>query len=159
MQDGFQIITRVPYPVTEPKRLVVASEVATTKYLREHGIPVPRIYGHCSYSENPAGTEYMFMELVKGTNLGDIWFDIGEQARLRAVSAIVNLETQLLSLQFPASGSLYENRVPEIDTAKSVRSVDLGQFCIGPETTLSLWFGKRQAVSTNRGPRRSFGKP
>src|ERR1700733_12339148 len=42
MRDGFQFAGRIPYPVTEPKDLVVASEVATMDFLRSHGIPVPK---------------------------------------------------------------------------------------------------------------------
>jgi hypothetical protein len=29
MRDGFQMVARIPYPMTEPKHLLVASEVAT----------------------------------------------------------------------------------------------------------------------------------
>ncbi|CDM36122.1 unnamed protein product [Penicillium roqueforti FM164] len=42
MRDGFRFVARIPYPVTKPKSLVVASEV------------------------HSAGTGYIFMELVQG---------------------------------------------------------------------------------------------
>jgi hypothetical protein len=42
MCDGFQFVGRIPYPITEPKHLVVASEVATMDFLRSHDIPVPK---------------------------------------------------------------------------------------------------------------------
>jgi predicted Ser/Thr protein kinase len=107
MHDGFQFVGRIPYPVTEPKQSVVASEVATMEFLRSHGIPVPKIYDYSATSENLAGTEYLFMELVRGTNLGDIWFELSEKARITAVTKLVELETRLFALPFPASGSLY----------------------------------------------------
>ncbi|KAF2686436.1 hypothetical protein K458DRAFT_430260 [Lentithecium fluviatile CBS 122367] len=66
MRDGFQFVGRVPYPPTEPKQLVVASEVATMDYLRSHGIPVPEIYSYSAMPNNPAGTKYIFMELIVG---------------------------------------------------------------------------------------------
>lgn len=57
MQDGFEMIARIPYLTTEPRNLLVASEVATMDYLRSHGVPIPKIYGYSSTSQNPAGTE------------------------------------------------------------------------------------------------------
>jgi hypothetical protein len=33
MQDGFEMIARIPYLTTEPRHLLVASEVATMDYL------------------------------------------------------------------------------------------------------------------------------
>lgn len=156
MCDGFQFVGRIPYPATEPKHLVVASEVATMEYLRLHNIPVPKIYSYSATSENAAGTEYLFMELVRGMNLGNIWFDLSENARMIVVNNLVELESRLFSLSFPASGSLYRtedlparfNRVElwNSDSACNTR------FCIGPDTRLSLWHGKRLDLQTDRGP-------
>jgi aminoglycoside phosphotransferase (APT) family kinase protein len=72
MRNGIKVVARIPYPVTEPKSLVIASEVATMDFLRSHGIPVPRIFGYSTTESNSAGTESIFMEFVRGTNLGDI---------------------------------------------------------------------------------------
>lgn len=43
MRDGYRFVARIPYPATEPKFLVVASEVATLEFLRAHDIPVPKV--------------------------------------------------------------------------------------------------------------------
>jgi hypothetical protein len=156
MCDGFQFVGRIPYPVTEPKRLVVASEVATMDFLRSHDIPVPKIYSYSATSENAAGTEYLFMELVRGTNLGDIWFDLSEKARITVVTNLVELESRLFSLAFPASGSLYyTNDVPSGFSRVDIPIADSAcdtRFCIGPDTRLSLWHGKRLEIQTDRGP-------
>lgn len=156
MRDGFQFVGRIPYPVTEPKDLVVASEVATMDFLRSHGVPVPKIYGYSTTSENAAGTEYIFMELIRGTNLGDIWFDMSEKARITIITKLVKLESRLFALRFPVSGSLYytkdlqtrSNKV-DITTAYSARE---SRFCIGPDTTFGLWYGKRLGLQVYRGP-------
>lgn len=147
MCDDFQFVGRIPYSLTEPKHLVIASEVATMDFLRSRNIPVPKIYSYCATSENAAGTEYMSMELVRGTNLGDIWFELPEKARINVVAKIVELESRLFSLTFPASGSLYYTK----DLAAGVTKVDFSttgsggdaRFCIGPDTRLSMWHGKR----------------
>lgn len=156
MHDGFQLVGRIPYPTTEPKHLVIASEVATMDFLRMHGIPVPKIYSYSTTSENPAGTEYIFMELVRGTNLGDIWFDLPEKARITVVTRLVELESRLFALPFLASGSLYYTRDLDVETRKAevltTNTSCKGSFCIGPDTRLSLWYGKRSKLNLDRGP-------
>jgi hypothetical protein len=156
MRDGFQFVARIPYPVTEPKYLVVASEVATMDFLRSQGIPVPKIYGYSATSENAAGTEYIFMELVRGKNLGNILFDLSEKARVTIIAKVVELESRLFALRFPASGSLYyiedlqaESNKVEIPTNNSASE---SRLCIGPDTTLGLWYGKRLNLQVDRGP-------
>lgn len=156
MQDGFEMIARIPYLTTEPRNLLVASEVATIDYLRSHGIPIPEVYGYSSTSQNPAGTEYIFMEVNPGTNLGDIWYELGETARKTIVRRLVELEARLFSLKFPASGSIYYSR--DLDASSDKVGIDAGtsssngSFCIGPDTTLALWFGNRLSLDTFRGP-------
>ncbi|KAL5394805.1 hypothetical protein PMIN06_008576 [Paraphaeosphaeria minitans] len=156
MRDGFQFVGRIPYPITEPKHLVVASEVATMDFLRSHNVPVPHIYSYSTTAENAAGTEYMFMELVRGTNLGDIWFDLSEKARITVVTKLVELESRLFALEFPACGSLYYTkdlqaafRQVKVPIANSTRDND---FCIGPDTRLDLWHGRRSEIEIDRGP-------
>lgn len=49
-------------------------------------------------SDNPAGTEYIFMESVPGTDLGKVWDDHREQARITVVTRLTELEGQLFNL-------------------------------------------------------------
>ncbi|KAM5433157.1 hypothetical protein MferCBS31731_007154 [Microsporum ferrugineum] len=156
MRNGFQLVARIPYPITGPKDLLIANEVATMDFLRSQGIPVPKVYGYSTVSTNPAGTEYIFMELIHGRNLGDIWFDLLERQRITIISNLVELESRIFSLRFPASGSLYycddlqeeESRI----IVPSTHPTSESRFCIGPETTLGLWFGKRLNLQIERGP-------
>lgn len=76
MRDGLRFVARIPYLVTQPKSLLVASEVATMDFLHSHGISVPKVLGYSATVDNAAGTEYIFMDLVQGKNLGDVWFDM-----------------------------------------------------------------------------------
>ncbi|KAG6806307.1 hypothetical protein H0H92_011835, partial [Tricholoma furcatifolium] len=79
MADQFQMVARVPYPITVPKYLAVASEVATMDFLRSAGLPVPKVYGYSPDSNNAAGTEYIFMEFIEGTKLSDVCRSLSEQ--------------------------------------------------------------------------------
>lgn len=111
-------------------------------FLRSRGLPVPKIYGYSTTSENAAGTEYIFMELIRGTNLGNIWFTMPEKARITVVTQLVELESRLFALRFPASRSLYYVR----DLTASFNKVNVPvnesvherRFYIGPDTTLGL---------------------
>ena len=160
MQDSLQLVARIPYPVTEPKQLVIASEVATLNFLGSHSLPVPKIYGYSTTCENIAETEYIFMEFLHGHKLGDTWYSMTDEARRGLVSKIVELEEHMFSLEFPANGSLYHPH----DLSSSFRKVDVPgtakkdglSYCIGPSTALSLWFGRRAVIDCDRGPRESL---
>ncbi|KAK2879399.1 hypothetical protein FQN49_000917 [Arthroderma sp. PD_2] len=156
MRNGFRIVARVPYPVTEPKSLVIASEVATMDFLRSRGIPVPKIFGYSAVTDNPAGTEYIFMEFAQGKSLGDIWFTLTAKERAKTVASLVGLESRLFTLHLPAAGSIYySNDLPD-QTCRipfpSQFSTDDSRFCIGPDTSLGSWYGKRAQLSVDRGP-------
>ncbi|KAE8374444.1 kinase-like domain-containing protein [Aspergillus bertholletiae] len=156
MNDGFQFIARVPYPITEPKYFVVASEVATLDFLRLHGLPVPKVFGYSATTENAAGTEYIFLEYIHGRDLSDLWFDLSEDACSTIIKNIVDLEARLFRLQFPASGSLYYTTDLQSKTDRPPVLIEdppsNGRFSIGPDTTLRLWFGKRRELQVDRGP-------
>ncbi|RDL40526.1 uncharacterized protein BP5553_00505 [Venustampulla echinocandica] len=53
------------------------------------GLPVPEIYGYSATSEKAAGTEYIFMEPLRGKNFGGIWLDLSEDARITTVTKLV----------------------------------------------------------------------
>ncbi|KGO63638.1 Aminoglycoside phosphotransferase [Penicillium italicum] len=156
MRDGYRFVARIPYPATEPKFLLVASEVATLGFLRAHGIPVPEVLGYSAVADNCAGTEYIFMEHVQGKNLGDVWYTLSERERRKLVAKIVQLESRLFSLRFPASGSLYYcNDLPDDYPRAIVTSLGSPRrFCIGPDTSLRMWYGKRLDLPVERGPYR-----
>lgn len=159
-RDGFKLVARVPYPVTQPFGLIVASEAATMVFLRSQGIPVPQIYGYSATVDNPAKTEYIFMEFSPGKQLSTVWSDMDEHDRLAFVKSLVNLETRLFNTFLPASGSLYFRR--DLPAATQKLAVHLGDtespdsIYIGPSTSLDLWYGRRSELDVERGPRKSI---
>ncbi|RMZ68811.1 phosphotransferase enzyme family [Pyrenophora seminiperda CCB06] len=151
MRDETSVLARMPYPSTLPRRLAVASEVATMDFVRAHGVPTPRILGY-AIGENPVGSEYILMEKLPGRTIGDAWFDLSEQQRLQILHDIVKLESKLFSIQLPASGSIYYARDLEPDTPRVEISGTDGQFCVGPYAELGWWYGKREKLEIDRGP-------
>ena len=154
MSDGSQLVARIPYPTTAPKHYAIASEVATMDFLRSYGIPVPRVYGYSSTSENVVGVEYIIMEMVEGRSIGDYWYLMTEEERLKIIFQIAEIEGKLFSIRLPASGSIYY--VEDLDS--STERVELpgpngtGPFCIGPATDLNLWYQERSILNIDRGP-------
>jgi hypothetical protein len=135
LKDRSSILARLPYPSTLPRRLAVASEVATLAFARAQGIPTPRVLGY-SVDANAVGAEYILMEKLPGRPIGDTWFDLSEQERLKVLLQMVKLETKLFAINLPASGSIYYARdlspgTPRID----IHGSDDG-LCIGPYAAL-----------------------
>ncbi|KAH7410486.1 kinase-like domain-containing protein [Phaeosphaeria sp. MPI-PUGE-AT-0046c] len=151
MEDGTSILARLPYPSTRPRRLAVASEVATMDFVRAHGIPTPQILGYAMH-DNPVGSEYILMEKLPGKPIGDAWVDLSEQQRLQVLYDVVQLEAKLFDIKLPASGSIYYNK--DLEPGSPMLDIEGfgSKFCVGRYTGLRWWFGTRQDLKTDRGP-------
>ena len=143
MRDGFKMVARIPYPGILPKFFAVASEVATMAFLRSSGLPIPEVYGYSPTPANTVETEYIFMGFVEGTLLSDIWDVLGEGDIISIMSQLVDLESKMMSVTFPAGGSLYY--ASDLERVPGCRGISLGdeRFCVGPDTRLPLWGGLR----------------
>jgi hypothetical protein len=76
------------------------------------------------------------------------------------MTSLVQLESQIFALRFLASRSIFYYRdLPEknrrVVLPSQSSNYDNG-FCIGPATSLRLWYGKRSILSVDRGPYESF---
>ena len=152
MCGGFQMVARIPYPATIPKYFAVASEVATMALLRSSGLPIPEVYGYSPVSDNVAKTEYIFMEFVEGTSLSDIWFGLGEEDIISVSSQLADFESKMMSIAFPAGGSLYYTKDLENVAGRPYILLEDKRFCVGPDTRLPLWYGRRSQLDIDRGP-------
>ncbi|OJJ43355.1 hypothetical protein ASPZODRAFT_103231 [Penicilliopsis zonata CBS 506.65] len=150
--DGKCVIARLPYPSTVPEHYTVASEAATLDYLRLRGIRTPEVYAWSSTRANPVGTEYIIMEKLDGIPLGDKWFSITPKEQHKIMKQMIELETQLMSLQFPASGSLYYAKDLISESRVQLADPNGMAFCIGPIAHYSWWHDKRDVLDVDRGP-------
>ncbi|KAH6881211.1 kinase-like domain-containing protein [Coprinopsis sp. MPI-PUGE-AT-0042] len=152
--DNFQMIARVPYPVTGPKYYALASEVATMEYLRLSGLPIPEVYGYSPEADNTAGTAYIFMEYIQGSSVREVWWRLGDEEIAGVGRQFAQLEAKMMALSFPAGGSLYFVKDLEKLGMQGI-AVSLPanpRFCVGPDTRLSLWYKNRERMYVNRGP-------
>lgn len=152
MHGGFEMVARIPYPVTVPKFYAVASEVATMRFLRSSGLPVPEVYGYSPSSDNAAKTEYIFMEFVRGTDLGGVWMDLDDADIASVLRQLAQLESQIMSITFPAGGSLYYTDDLEKVAGRTAIPLKDERFCVGPDARLHMWYGRRSQLDVNRGP-------
>jgi hypothetical protein len=61
---------------------------------------VPKVYSWNAEAENPVESEYILMEEATGTQLGEIWYKMDIQDKLKIVDDIIALERKFLSLSF-----------------------------------------------------------
>jgi hypothetical protein len=120
--------------------------------LRSSGLPIPEVYGCSPSTDNVAETEYIFMEFVKGTTLSVIWFGLGEEDITLITRQIAELESTMMSISFPAGGSLYYIKDLEKVVERPGIPLEDERFCVGPDTRPPLWYGRRSQLDVDRGP-------
>jgi hypothetical protein len=92
------------------------------------------------------------MEKVQGRNLGDIWYELSEKERLKALSQVGKLESVLFSVSLPAYGSVYHKGDLEVGS----ESIDIGgdldatQFSIRPDVAHKWWYDGRDDLPISR---------
>lgn len=158
MDDGFEVIAKIPYRITVPPRHLTASEVATMEFLRQHvNIPVPRVYTWSSDKSNPVGAEYIIMEKVNGVVLGDIWWSLSGKERLTVITQLVQCETKMFQSPLRSYGSLYFNGSLPQDMTHPLNGRDYGDaasssWCIGPVANMAFWHDGRENLKVDHGP-------
>ncbi|PGG99343.1 hypothetical protein AJ80_09381 [Polytolypa hystricis UAMH7299] len=147
--DDARVLARLPYPCILPKRLTVASEVATLDFLRTQGIPGPRVLEYSTDAEtNSVGAEYIIMEKAEGEPIGESWYTLSEKQRLKVLMGLVKIEEKLFAIDLKASGSIYyaHDLPPEMDRVaiscspsqqgSDTTAAARGEFCVGPVVSL-----------------------
>ncbi|KAF2995261.1 hypothetical protein E8E13_003826 [Curvularia kusanoi] len=158
MDDGRELIAKIPNPNAGRAHYTTASEVATMDYVRNVlNIPAPRVYGWSSSTDNPVGAEYILMERTKRIDLDKVWSEMSWDDRFEIVNTLAGYEKTFVSAKVPMIGSLYYAKdVPDPSAAQfldSSRSTDNGKaFVVGPTTHRTFFDHKRDLVEVHRGP-------
>lgn len=158
MDDGFEVVAKIPYPIVGPKHYATASEAASLRFLYSKGIPVPKLYGYSALETNPAGVEYLIMEKASGVGLETTWLSMGKRERHKLASSFVEIEKKFFDLPFRSIGGIYFKKDVSSDIqaplygADAEKSEDTEMFCIGPIADYMFWHGKRASLNLHRGP-------
>lgn len=159
MDNGPEVIARIPTPIAGPPHYTTASEVATMDYFHTQlGIPVPKVFAWASRvnGENPVGAEYIIMEKAQGESLGSRWLSLSSNELAEIMKQIVEVENRLFSARFAKYGSLYyKEDLEEIyrdDDSLDQNDVDLlsDRFCIVPIVNRSFWVEGRGQLPLDR---------
>ena len=180
MQDGRQLVAKIPYQSQVQKKYAVASEAAVMNYLSPFNsmLPVPKLLDYSATAENPAGVEFLIMEKAKGRPLSSCWQTLSQDLKTRVTMELLTKEDMMTGIIFPASGSLYHKRDLEADI-RTVQIDKLGtmemlinpdedkgrefslgadaypkdsSFVIAPCAEEAWWLGERTAMDIDRGP-------
>ncbi|PYH99089.1 hypothetical protein BO71DRAFT_415805 [Aspergillus ellipticus CBS 707.79] len=166
MNDGNEVIAKIPCPNAGPPSLTTASEVATLKFLRSRtSIQVPEVLAWSSDAANAVGAEFIIMEKIQGVALSETWGEMNTLERYKIIDQIVQVEKELASISFPAYGSLFlRESLPATFRQFSLppRLDPEGLFCIGPSCKRTWWHDnlvdKYQSVSEDMGPWAEFSE-
>ncbi|KAF9007169.1 hypothetical protein BDQ17DRAFT_262223 [Cyathus striatus] len=159
MDNGQTVLAKLPYNnLVGPIEPIVESEVATTEFASTKlGLPVPRILGWCSRSEDTdVSSAYIIMEKVKGDPVVLVWEKLPFSQKCQATDEIIEIQRKMATFtSFPGYGSIYYRNyrkdtgyIPIDDT-----------FVLGPAVTLPFTYEHRGKVDvTTRGPWTSIEK-
>lgn len=107
-------------------------------------------------SDNAAKTEYIFMQFMRGKKLSDVWPELEDSDIISILRQLVQLESRMMSISFPAGGSLYYARDLEKVAGRAAIPLEDVRFCVGPNTRLPMWYGRRTQLDVDRGPCMQF---
>ncbi|KAI3120539.1 hypothetical protein CBS147326_9423 [Penicillium roqueforti] len=109
MDDGQEIIAKVPNPNAGVPHFTTASEVATMDFASKIlDTPAPRVYTWNSQAKShPVGAEFIIMDKIKGVPLSQVWSTMKLPQKLQVLLAMTRLQKQWLSVTFSHYGSLY----------------------------------------------------
>ncbi|KAL4899468.1 hypothetical protein BDW74DRAFT_171509 [Aspergillus multicolor] len=108
MDNGFQVVGKVPNPNAGLPHFTTASEVATMDFMRNVlGTPVPKVLAWSSSTDNPVAAEYILMENPRGIQLSEIWDSLGNEVKFQVLEKVAYYQDLWSQARFPQYGSLY----------------------------------------------------
>ncbi|KAI5240526.1 hypothetical protein E4T43_06028 [Aureobasidium subglaciale] len=174
MDNGKQVIAKIPNPNSGPPHFTTASEVATMQFTRAYGeqvrevlrTPVPEVYAWSSRAhETRVGAEYIIMEKMEGATWKQLSPSMSLANQIAVVRSVAEYRVAWSSVVFEQYGSLYFAKdVENLDLPALRYTTDLGgpvidaRFVIGPCCTRSLFQAGRETLKLDRGPWSSIRK-
>ena len=178
MEDGTQVVAKVPNPNAGRPHYTTASEVATLEFVcvtiaflqvtlpngsqvrNILGTPVPKVFAWNSRAQdNPVGAEYIIMEKLPGIPLDQVWAKLEIRDRFTIVKAIARYQKAWMSVSFTKYGSLYYAQDLDEHSPQSPLYIDQYNvevtnpwFAIGPSTGRGFIDEGRVDVDFDRGP-------
>ncbi|KAG6123992.1 hypothetical protein E4U12_000338 [Claviceps purpurea] len=161
MDNGKEVVAKIPNPNAGRPHFTIASEVATMKFAREVlSTDLPQVYDWSSRAQDtPVGAEFILMEKVHGVELQQLWPKMTTEERWEVVKAVAAYQESWASVTFEQYGSLYfaedfegENIPALVYTDEKGERVEDSRFVIGPSTSREMFDMGRCGIDFDRGP-------
>ncbi|KAH8726037.1 phosphotransferase enzyme family protein [Phaeosphaeriaceae sp. PMI808] len=160
MNDGKEVVAKLPNPNAGQPHFATASEVATMNFLRSAHLPIPQIYTwNSSLVNNSVGAEYIIMEKQPGIILDDLWDDMQGSQKAEVLKHVVAIEKELASMKFTKFGGLYyKSDLPQSGSTDPLyidgngAKVYSDEFGIGPTNHRSFFDFGTGTLDIDRGP-------
>ncbi|KAF9523130.1 hypothetical protein CPB83DRAFT_871741 [Crepidotus variabilis] len=159
LDNGKEVVGRLPLPKAGPSQLVVANEVATMDFARTHmDVPIPKVLSwEANSGQNSVEKDYMIMEKAEGVELNSVWAGLTERLRRELITELVKLEKKFTKTGIEGGyGGLYYRRDAEKEKLQlrniSVDGQKLEKFVLGPATQTSFWRDGKTEMDIERGP-------
>lgn len=159
MENGMQVVAKIPNPNAGQAHFTTASEVATMEVMRDYlSTPVPKVYAWCSHAkDSPVGAEYIIMDKATGVPLKSVWYRLGLPERFAVAKQIAHFQGIWSSASYEGYGSIYyASDLPEqhrlmLSSYGSDLKTD-GRFALGPTTGRDWNDDGREVIGFDRGP-------
>ncbi|EZF29790.1 hypothetical protein H109_04256 [Trichophyton interdigitale MR816] len=164
MDNGKELVAKLPNPNAGVPYYTTASEVATMEFAREFlQTPAPRVYAWNASRDtknNPVGAEYIVMERVPGIQLSEIWCNLQLKQKLKVFTQIARYMRKWTSVNFSQIGSLYyTENIPVMPNeplySENGNAAFNSRFTVGLSTNREWSDAGRGDLKCNSGPWRS----
>ncbi|KAI9703932.1 MAG: hypothetical protein M1820_005714 [Bogoriella megaspora] len=158
MDDGQEVVAKVPNPNAGISYLTTASEVATMDFVRNvFDAPAPHVYcWNSRASSHPVGAEFIIMEKAEGVPLSQVSDSMKLPQKLQVLLAMTRLQKQWLRISFSHHGGLYYAKdvqpLPGSHYIVDGKAVRDSKFTIGPATSRDWMDAGRNTLNVQRGP-------
>ncbi|KAK2799194.1 hypothetical protein FQN51_007023 [Onygenales sp. PD_10] len=161
MDNGKEVIAKIPNPNAGIPYYTTASEVATMDFARDVlQTPAPRVYAWnaCADDEsNPVRAEYIVMEKMGGVPLSRVWWGLQPNKKLKVLLQVFEYQRGWTRTRFRRFGGLYYAKDADsgqqgplyVEDGKPVWD---SRFVVGPAVGREWSDAGRGNVECDRGP-------
>ncbi|KAL4976881.1 kinase-like domain-containing protein [Aspergillus desertorum] len=148
MDDGREVIAKVPNPNAGVPHFTTGSEVATMDFARKIlNTPAPRVHTWNSQAKShPVGAEFIIIDKIEGVPLSQVWGTMKLPQKLQVLLAMTRFEKQWLSVSFSHYGSLYYTE--DVQPLRGNHSLPLARLQAGIGVTQAdqIWTSRKGHV-------------
>lgn len=161
MDDGKEVVAKLPNPNAGIPRLTTASEVASMDFFkRVTKTPVPQVLDYRTNSENPVGSEYIIMEKVRGVVLSSVWRGLPLETKKKIISKLLKYHQAWSDITFEEYGSLYfpedlgikPEGLPGVSYTQDGHSIRNTRYVVGPAVGREWTSEGKYDLALDRGP-------